>query len=355
MISDQLPYVSIIVVNYNGKHHISEFVESIKNLNYPKSRFELIIADNGSSDGSSNFIKKNYPWIRTIQFEKNYGFAEGNNLTVKYAKGEYIAFINNDTIVEKNWLSEMIKYAMIEQNAIYSSMMLRYDHRDIVVFCGSKLFAWGVPFSPHVYKFDYQLDIKEKIISFYADGCGMLLKKELFTDLGGFDKDYFAYAEDYDFSWKAWLYGYNVYCIPSSKFYHKISSTFGRRSSRGIHLLWRNNITNILKYTEAKNLFKIIFLHLIFSLSVYLALFIPEREYMMIFAIIKSYFSNIKNIRKIYRKRKIIQLNRTVSDYEISKIGIKFSLKESIKQNLKFIKRKKDFERGNMFDKRKKY
>jgi len=344
--NNELPFVSIIVLNYNGKHHLHEFILSIENLNYPKSKFELLIVDNGSLDGSVEYLKKNYPWITLIVFEKNYGFAEGNNLALEYAKGEFIAFINNDTVVEKDWLIEMAKYALIEENAIFCSKMIRYDHKNIIVFCGSKLLFWGVPFSFEVYKEDYINKREEKIISFYADGCGMLIKKELFIKLGKFDKDYFAYAEDYDLSWKAWLSGCKIYCIPSSRFYHKISSTYGSRSDKYIFLLWRNSITNIIKYVEIKNLFKMLFFHLAFSFAVYLFLFVPEKKYKMIYPILKAYFYNLKDIKSAYYKRKDIQMKRVVSDSEMFNNGLIMSFKDSIRQNKEYLQRKKDFEQG---------
>ncbi len=111
MKENQFPFVSIIIVNFNGKTHLERCLTSLKKITYPKSRFEIIIVDNNSHDNSVTFIKNNYPYVQLIQSKENLGFAGGNNLGVSKAQGEYVVLLNNDTWVDENWLQALVTRA----------------------------------------------------------------------------------------------------------------------------------------------------------------------------------------------------------------------------------------------------
>ncbi len=99
----EAPFVSILMVNYNGQVHLSEFFESVFRLNYPKDKYEVVVVDNASGDGSPDWIRQNYPQVTLVCLDKNSGFAAGNNIGVKYCKGKLIALINNDTVYDKDY------------------------------------------------------------------------------------------------------------------------------------------------------------------------------------------------------------------------------------------------------------
>src|SRR5436190_2997233 len=105
----KLPTVSVVVLNYNGLKHLDTCFLSLGALEYPKDRLELILTDNGSSDGSVEFMRKRFPQVRVVETGGNLGFAAGNNFGVERATGQYVAFLNNDTRVEPDWLSELVK------------------------------------------------------------------------------------------------------------------------------------------------------------------------------------------------------------------------------------------------------
>ncbi len=117
------PFVSILIVNYNGKHHLKDCLDSVYKSNYPKNGYEVILVDNDSQDDSVAFIKKNYPEVKLIESKENLGFAGGNNLAYQHATGKYIVLLNNDTIVEKNWLQELVKTAQDKQVGIVASKL----------------------------------------------------------------------------------------------------------------------------------------------------------------------------------------------------------------------------------------
>lgn len=131
----ELPYVSVITVNYNGERFLPTYFLALDNLSYPKDKLEVIFVDNASTDNSVSYVKENFPWVKIIRNNKNLGFAEGNNVAICQAKGEYIALLNNDTVVDKNWLLELVKIAQSDASigACTSKILFCYDFLTLVI------------------------------------------------------------------------------------------------------------------------------------------------------------------------------------------------------------------------------
>ena len=331
--------VTIIVLNYNGKEHLKECFESLEKLNYPKDKYEVIMPDNASSDDSVSYIKENFPQVRIIEFNENYGFAEGNNKGARMAKGEYIAFLNNDTRVDKNWLNELIKCVIKHPKMICSSVMLYYDSEEKVAHNVGKrsMFGFTVPVDSGK---KYSIQNLSQEYTFYPVGSGMLIKKDIFFSLGGFDSSYFMYSEDVSLGWKAWLFGYEVITVPSSIYWHKgrASSSNGGRSPMYIYLLWRNNMINMLKYPELQNVIKMLSLFFVISVATSF-LFLFKRQFSLIYSIFKAYYAFSTLLPNILKERKIIQSKRKISDKELYEKGIFMSIGESIKETIKFARK----------------
>lgn len=337
-----LPFVSILMVNFNGKVHLKEFFESVFNLNYPRDRFEVVVIDNASSDGSPEWIKENYPEVKQVILEKNTGFAIGNNIGANYCQGKFIALINNDTVLDKEWLIELIKQAIKAPDAIYGSKMLWYRKRDYVVYGGGRLFAWGD--CCHLQCYAKNVHEREPSLTMYADGCGVLLSKEIFQKIGGFEESYFCYCEDYELSWKAWLLGYKVYFVPTAEFYHKVSSTLGGRSHAYIYLLWRNQLRNIIKFAEPGSLTVMLPLFTGYAMAMYLVVYcIQERNFSLVLPLAKAYGSIISDMPRLLKVRKEFQKNRKIRDKELKKLGLIMSFKKSIGEALSTLNRKSKF------------
>lgn len=163
-----LPKVSIITVNFNGKKFLSNLFSSIGNLNYPKDKLNVIMVDNGSTDDSCNFVENNFSWVKIIKLQKNTGYAFGNNIGMKNAEGKYIALINNDCIVDKNWLIEMVKLAEFFENnskgklkvgAVCSKVLFYYKYIPVILVVslfnskGDKIKGSAIN---DIFKYDYQ-------------------------------------------------------------------------------------------------------------------------------------------------------------------------------------------------------
>ena len=205
-----IPLVSIIIVNYNGKELLEKCLESLSKIYFKD--FEVILVDNNSTDSSLEYVSKNYPSIIIIKLNSNKGFAEPNNIGSKIAKGKYLLFLNNDTIVTENFLSELINTMEKETNiAICQSLLLKLDGS--VDSSGDFIDELGVVYSSKI------LPNNTRPIS-SAKAASMLVKKDFFENIGGFDDKFFATFEDVDLGWRAWIAGYKVVLNPNSIVYH---------------------------------------------------------------------------------------------------------------------------------------
>lgn len=330
----ELPSVSIVIVNYNGKKYLKDCFESLDKLSYPKDKYEIIMADNASTDSSMKYAKNNFPFVKVIGFNKNYGFAEGNNKAIEYTnpKSEYIAFLNNDTEVDKNWLIELIK-PLIKDRTIGCSgnKILNYYDRSVIDSAGANITIIGTGYGIGHLKKDTVNYNRIRFIG-YASGASMLIRKKLFNYLNGFDKDYFGYLEDTDIGWRLWLQGYKVLYVPTAVIYHKGGGSFGR--SRNIpfrlYLGQKNRLFNIVKNLEIFNLFRGLISSIGYDIFRIIK-FTINREFDCIAAILKGNYTFIKELSKTLKKRKIIQNKRKRSDKELYKFGVIATLSESIK------------------------
>lgn len=332
-----LPKVSIIVLNYNGKKFLARCLSSLREINYPHNLFEVLLLDNSSNDGSLEFVKTNFPWIKRVSLDKNYGFCGGNNRGLKYANGEYIAFLNNDTQVTPDWLISLVKAAVIHSVPICASKTLFMKNPYIVEYKGAKFTlngrGYGIAFGKE--------DSKESSCSTtgYPCAAAMLIKRDVFLKVGQFDEDYFACLDDTDLGWRAWLFGYEVLYCPTSIVYHVAGGTTGggRISPLKTFHGTKNGIMNLLKNLEARNLLLGIILTIGFNLFDIMSL-LRNGDVHSVKLKVKAYFWVIKNLPPILRKRYVVQRNRVVSDKWLLKNGLMALPYESIREYMRLSK-----------------
>jgi len=210
-----LPRVSVIIVNYNGKALLEKCLESLSKVNY--ENFEIIVVDNNSTDGSIELVTKNYPSIILLKLNSNKGFAEPNNIGAKIANGKYLLFLNNDTIATPSFISEMVQVIENDKKiAICQSLLLKPDAS--VDSSGDFIDHLGV-----VYNSTKKTDEIREISS--ARGASMLIRKNIFDILEGFDEKFYVSFEDVDLGWRTWMIGYKVILTPKSIVYHIGSQT----------------------------------------------------------------------------------------------------------------------------------
>lgn len=311
--------VSFIIVNYNGKSHLENCFVALKDLNYPKDKLEFVVVDNGSNDGSVEFLEKYYPNAKIIKNKTNEGFAKPNNDASKIATGEYLALINNDMKLDPNWLNDMFETldkCNDESYVCAGSKILNWDGSRLD-FIGGNLNIYG-----HGYQIDHGKDIEEfsEEISdkdiLFACGGAMLIRRDIFTYVGGFDDDYFAYYEDCDLGWRLWILGYKIRFCSSAICYHKHNSTSKNMNRNFIlNLFATNSLFTIYKnyekqYSENMVLTSIMVRNYLNSSgpSMY-----PNE------VLLQSTGDFLNNVYKMIPKRDFIQKNRKQSDEFIFK------------------------------------
>jgi GT2 family glycosyltransferase len=243
----------LVVLNYNGREHVRTCLDSLLALDYPKDRLELIFCDNASADDSVELVRRQYPTVRLLVHEENHGFAEGNNRAARSATGDWVGFLNNDMQVEKSWLRELVDEVGRQPGlACISSKILNWDGTAID-FIGS-----GVNFQGFGFQVDYGLkespqDRPRRLLC--PCGGAMLIRRELFLEVGGFDPDYFGFYEDTDLGWRLNLLGHDVWYTPKAVVFHRHHGSFDSVRAEKRRLLYeRNSLFTMYKCLEAENL-----------------------------------------------------------------------------------------------------
>ena len=245
--TDSQPIVSIIIPHWNGIEILSECIESLKKSTLPS--FEIIVSDNASSDGSQAWIKENHPDIILLENDKNYGYAGGCNYGSDIAKGEFLLFLNNDTIQNPNWLQPLVDRMKSDESiAALQPKILNYYSRNIFDYAGGSgghLDLFCFPFARgriflEQEKDTGQYDDAQKC--FWASGTAMLVRKKTFFAAGKFDETFFAHMEEIDLCWRFQAMGFQVWSEPKSVIYHKNAVSLPMHTHRKYYLNHRNSL-----------------------------------------------------------------------------------------------------------------
>lgn len=240
------PSVAIVILNWNGKQHLQQFLPSVFATTY--SNYRLIVADNGSTDDSIEFLKANFPQTELIILEKNYGFAKGYNEALKQVDADYYMLLNSDVEVQSGWLDPMVSLLERDKNfAACQPKILAYKNKQMFEYAGGAggwLDLYGYPFARgrifDICEDDHgQYDTTEEV--FWASGAAMLIRSRVFHELKGFDEYFFAHQEEIDLCWRIHQAGYRIFCCPESVVYHVGGGTLPRGNSKKTFLNFRNN------------------------------------------------------------------------------------------------------------------
>ena len=252
----RFPDVSVVIVNYNGRKYLYDCLSSLSTLDYPGDKLEILLVDNGSSDGSGEYVARHFPDVRLLRLPQNMGFARGNNIGVQAAQGEYVAFLNTDMRVDPGWLTELVRVVQSESDVVcVGSKILSWDG-NALDFAGGALNFYGMGFQPEESP-SGEADTPYEVL--FACGGAMLINRQVFLESGGFDENYFAYFEDVDLGWRLWLLGYRVLLAPRSIAFHHGHATGKRFASEKRALLYeRNALYTVIKNYESRNLSRIL-------------------------------------------------------------------------------------------------
>ena len=245
MTDQDSPLISVVVLNWNGYQVLDNCLRSLYDQTYRP--LEIIVVDNASTDGSVDFVRQKFQDVNLIVNEKNLGFGGGNNIGIRASRGQYIMILNNDTRLDPKCVEELKR--SIEKDKSYgacASKILLENEPDIIDGVGIVVCPDGLSFGRGRLEKRDRYDEEEEI--FFASDCACLYRREMLEDIGLYDEDFFAYADETDMGWRAQLAGWKCIYSPKAIVYHLHStSSGGRYSSFKAFLVERNRIWVALK------------------------------------------------------------------------------------------------------------
>ena len=250
------PRVSIIIVNWNGKGHLECCLDSLAGQNFRD--FEVVLVDNGSTDGSVPFLQERYPWVRLVELTENTGFATGNNRGLAHASGEYVVTLNNDTKADPAWLAELVAVADAYPAAgMVGCRICSYDDPDIVDSLGFGICRDGMSRGLFRFRRFSELYLPPVMDILMPSACAALYRRAMLDETGFFDDDFFAYAEDTDLGLRARRTGWGAVLATNAVVLHKYSRTGGTFSPFKVYLVERNHYWVAVKNFPAADLLKL--------------------------------------------------------------------------------------------------
>ena len=242
----QSPTVAIVILNWNGKRFLEQFLPSVLTTTYV--HYKVVVADNASTDDSLEFLKREYPQVEQIILSENYGFARGYNEALKQVNADYYMLLNSDVEVQPGWLEPLIDLLEAEPSHVACQpKILAYHQKDHFEYAGAAggwIDLYGYPFARgRVFevceKDSGQYDTTQEI--FWASGAALLIRSKVYHVLNGFDAYLFAHQEEIDLCWRIKNAGYKIFCCPQSVVYHVGGGTLPRGNNRKTFLNFRNN------------------------------------------------------------------------------------------------------------------
>lgn len=306
-----------------------ECLTALNRQTYPY--YEIIFVDNGSTDGSVEFVAKHFPQVKLVQLLENYGFAGGNNKGLAVCKGEFIALLNNDTCVQDQWLENLLQPMKRDVHVGICASKLIADGTDLIDSAGDTLTVWGVGFKRGCGEKWGSAYLVEDYV-FGACAAAGLYRREMLDDIGFLDEDFFFNDEDTDLNFRAQLAGWKCVFVPTAQVFHKVNATIGKLSDlhvyyhvRNLEFLWLKNMPAglMLRYVH----------HKIFQeVGSFLYLCLRHGKWKMYF---KGKADAIKLFSKMIQKRQEVQAKKRVPNAYINKLLLPVWSKELVRQKIR--------------------
>lgn len=299
--------ISIIIVNWNGKRFLSECLDGVRQQVYQP--ISIILVDNGSTDGSIDFVTRNYPEVKTVALRKNFGFSAANNIALRTVEAEYVALLNNDAVAHPLWVQSLMEALECHPEAgCAASKMLFYDNSAIIDRAGDAYTKAGTGLLRGRGRPASNYDRQEWI--FGACAGAALYRTRMLNDVGLFDEDFFLLYEDVDVSFRAQLKGYKCLYVPEAVVYHMASSSIVYDSPISVYYSHRNLEWVYIQNMPASLIPKTICSHLIYDMAAFFYFAANGR----IKEFIKAKRDALKGLKRALQKRRQIQDNRRVDD-----------------------------------------
>jgi len=311
------PRVAIMILNYDGLRWLPNCLSSVARTDYPN--LDVYLVDNGSADGSVDYVQRIFPWVKIIRHGRNLGYAEGYNRAIAKIDSDYILLLNIDVeVLNPSWVKRLVDVAIKDPKtvAVACKMVSMDDHSRL-----DSVGGMGIPFwrgFVDIGREEYDLGQYDCIgfEPFAFCGGAALIKREIFVKVGGFDDKFFMYYEDADLSWRLRLLGYRVGFAPESKVAHYFSGSTRSKAgdARKLYYCHRNLLRAILKNCGS-SLIWALRNYFLFSVIIAVGLFIFEPKKAV--AIVRATLWDLSNFRDACARRLRIQRSRTKSEEEI--------------------------------------
>ena len=251
---------AVVILNWNGEAMLRQFLPSVIACSRLEGT-EIYVADNASTDASCEVVEKEFPSVHLIRLDKNYGFADGYNYALQKIDAEYAVLLNSDVEVTEGWLQPMVDYLDTHPETVACQPKIRaYRHRNLFEYAGASggfIDRYGYPFCrgrvfESVEEDKGQHD--EVIPVFWATGAALMIRLDVYRNVGGLDGRFFAHMEEIDLCWRLRSRGYELVCLPQSVVYHVGGATLKKENPRKTFLNFRNNLLMLYKNLPAEEL-----------------------------------------------------------------------------------------------------
>jgi GT2 family glycosyltransferase len=301
--------VAVVILNWNTIGQLKTFLPGVVKHSESENGF-VVVADNGSTDGSADWVRSQYPSIQLIEFDQNYGFTGGYNRALAQVEAEYFVLLNSDVEVSPHWLEPLI---------------VEMDNHPKLAACQPKILSWfdkssfeyagasggyidylGFPFCRGRIFRSLELDegqYDQPARIFWASGASMFVRSDVFREMNGFDDDFFAHMEEIDLCWRMQNAGYEIACVPQSRVYHVGGGTLPNESPGKLYLNFRNNLFLLYKNLPKEKLRPVLFKRMILD-GVALVQYLAKAKFSFVIAILKAHGA-------YYQHKKILKEKRT--------------------------------------------
>jgi len=309
--------VSVVVINARETKYLEKCLSFLVKTDYPN--FEIMVVD-CQTPQIEKWVAERFENVKVVHYEYDIGPSASHNVGVAEANStsKYVAFLDNDTVVESKWLKELIKVVEEdERKGVAQVKILRMDDEERLDHTGLALDAlgtWSTTFNTREKTFSRVFEI------FAASFASCIVRRDVFNEVGGFDEDYFIYDDDTDFCWRTRLLGYEIIFVPSARARHCGQIAKGLSPRRLYHSV-KNRICTMLKNYEQRNLWQRICIFYILTLLSAFALILllkPDQA----FAVLKGLAYPILNLKTVWRKRLTVQIRRRVTDEGLFQKGL---------------------------------
>lgn len=309
-----MPQVSIIILNWNGKRFLKECLDSLRGQTF--SDFETIVVENGSSDGSADYLRETYPWVRLVPLPENIGFAGGNNRALRECSGQFIVTLNNDTRLASGFLAALVSAAQTNPSiGMVAAKMMNFFEKGRIDSVGVSVAGNGMGQNIGVGEQDLgQYDLPADVFGPCAGAA--LYRRSMLDQVGFFDASFFAYYEDLDLAWRGRLAGWRAVTAPDAVVYHVHSATSGKMTPFTVYHVQRNKWFVLLKNWPASLLARYFPLIVAFDLAALVLAFLRGRS----LAALSARRDVLVNLPRILSERHRVQGMRRLAAADVLRL-----------------------------------